>query len=202
MKNIFLSMLVIVAVTSFGCTQQKGPLQVGDTAPDFTVSDYAGEMFTLSEHFDKGPVVLLFYRGGWCLFCQKQLKEFQSSMPEFEQMGATVVALSVDKVSKSAETVIKHDISFSLISDPPADVISNYGLRYIIPEGVNADYVNEYNIDIVAASGRTDRLVSMPAIFLIDKGEILYANVSPDPKVRIKTEDVMAEFRRILSERG
>ena len=168
----------------------KYGLRVGEQAPDFESPTDAGEVFKLREALKKGPVVLVFYRGGWCPYCNKQMNELKKDLDEFKKRGAVLVALSVDKVDKAAETQMKSELGFSLLSDPDAEVIGKYNLTLQL-DAPTLDKYKGYGIDLEAASGRTHHQIAVPAVFVIDTdGRIARSYVNEDYKVRAANEEI------------
>lgn len=139
LKNISLSAIyatVLVLFFAIGAFAQMAPkdvIKVGDTAPDFTLSDNSGNKITLSEAVKTAPVVLVFYRGSWCPFCVRQLSELRSLIKEGEK--TMLYAISIDSADKS-KTLIKNvekdgkgKINFSFLSDRGSKTIDAFGLR-------------------------------------------------------------------------
>jgi peroxiredoxin len=188
-------MAALISAAAFA--QDDIGLPVGALAPDFTEADYNGEKVTLSELYEDHRVVLIFYRGGWCPYCTRQLKSYQDHIDQFDALGVKVVAVSVDTQQKAAQTAAEYDIGFILVSNPQADTIHDYHLVYYVPDDVNEKYLNEYHIDLEGASGRTDHLLAVPATFVIEKGgAISFASANVDYKQRVSVEEVL-EFLRI-----
>jgi len=167
-------------------------LQIGDTAPNFSGDAYEGGTVTLSDLYAKGPVVLIFYRGAWCPYCNLHLKSFQEKLPEIQALGAQVLAVSVDLKEYANETVQKNGLGFEVVSNPDADILKSYGLVFHVPAELEKKYREEYHIDLEKHSGRKDFLIAIPATYVIDTdGRIVFAYASEDYKVRTKPEEVV-----------
>lgn len=171
----------------------EGPgLKVDSMAPDFTAETYAGNMITLSGYYQKGPVVLIFYRGAWCPYCNVHLKSFQDRLEDFKRLGASIVAVSVDKPEYGAKTVQKEALGFEVVSDPRADILTAYNVIYKVPDDLAEKYLSEYKIDLQAHSGREDHVIAVPATYVIDtSGKIIFAYADEDYKVRTKPDEVL-----------
>lgn len=171
--------------------QTKFGLDTGRPAPDFTVKTDTGTTFHLMEVLKKGPVVLVFYRGGWCPYCQTQIRELQKNAGAFRERGATLAALSVDQAVYARETSAKEKLGFPLLSDPDAGVLGKYHLRLEVDDATLEKY-KEYGIDLEKASGRAHHIIAVPAVFVIDgQGIIRWAYVNEDYKVRAKIADIL-----------
>lgn len=172
-------------------------LSVGVQAPDFTAATHEGTKVTLSEQYAKGPVVLIFYRGAWCPYCSLHLKSFQAKLQDFNALGATVLAVSVDKPEFGKQIVQKEGLGFQVISDPRADILEAYRVLYQVPEDLAKKYLNEYQLDLQAHSGRNDAVIAVPATYVISTGgTIVFAYANEDYKVRTQPEEILEVLRR------
>ena len=142
-------------------------LRVGDLAPDFTAKTGEGERVMLSELLDLGPVVLIFYRGAWCPYCNLHLHSFGAALPRIREKGASVVAVSIDVPQYASKMAVSNLLGFPVVSDPKAEILDAYGLRYKVPDELAEKYLNEYKIDLEAHSGRTDHVIAVPATYVI-----------------------------------
>lgn len=198
MKKMFLSLLFLLMLGSLSSAQEMPGLKVGDLAPDFVANDFRGEKIQLSQYYADGPVILIFYRGSWCPYCNAQLQQLQSNLVEFRKYNASVIAVSVDKIDKAAEAVEGYDLEFEVVSNPEGDILERYGLMYQVPDELNKKYKEQYNIDLEAASGRTDHVIAIPATYIIDiDGTIVFAYANEDYKVRTSSEEIIEELKKI-----
>jgi peroxiredoxin len=174
-------------------------LQLGDQAPDFEALTHEGKPFKFSNSYSQRPVLLIFYRGGWCPYCNLHLQAVQSKIKEFEGLGVSVVAVSVDKPEKAAQTVQEKTLTFDVISNADAQVLKNYKLVHEIPVELAAKYKNEYNIDLEAASGETHHIVAIPAVYVVNKiGKIIYAFANEDYTVRKNPQELLVALEDLL----
>ena len=109
-------------------------LKSGVQAPDFEALNFKGEKVKLSSLYKDGPVVLIFYRGSWCPFCNTHLQQLQSRLEDIRKYGASLVAVSIDKIDKAAEAVEGNDLEFEIISNPEGDILEAYDLIYKVSE--------------------------------------------------------------------
>ncbi|MFH1537349.1 MAG: redoxin domain-containing protein, partial [bacterium] len=169
----------------------KYGLKTGIRAPGFKVKTCDDKTYGLKKELKKGPVVLVFYRGGWCPYCSTQLRDLQQNLKEFKKRGATLAALSVDAVENAKETHEKEKLGFPLLSDPDAEVLEKYRLAFKLGNKSFKQYRSS-GIDIEKASGRKHHQIAVPAVFVIDTGGIIHwAYVNEDYKVRAKIEDIL-----------
>jgi len=192
MKNFFLIFFILAFSATAVIAKEQPGLTVGVQAPDFEAVNYKGEEVRLSNYYQDGPVVLIFYRGGWCMYCNLQLQAFQKELDEFKNLGVSIVALSVDRVQKAAETVAEKELGFEVVANPEADILEAYGLIYNVPDELAKKYKEEYNIDLEAASGQTHHIIAIPATYVIDQnGTIVFAYANVDYKVRPEVEEIL-----------
>ena len=172
--------------------QQPG-LSVGQSAPDFTGITYQGKSVDFyQDYLNQGPVVLIFYRGSWCHFCNLQLQEYQQHFPEFQERGVTLLFVSVDKQEKAAAMVEEKAYSFDVIADPEAAILEAYNVIFQVPEALATMYKERYQIDLQEASGRDDRVIAVPATYVINQdGQIVYAYANENYKVRVTAEEIL-----------
>jgi len=200
MRNLVFSCVIVVLLASPLFTEEMPGLQAGVEAPDFEALNFKGEKVRLSALYEEGPVVLIFYRGSWCPFCNAQLQQLQSRLEDFKKYSASLVAVSVDKIDKAAEAVEGNDLEFEIISNPEGDILEAYNLIYNVPDELNKKYKEKYNIDLEAASGRTDHVIAIPATYIIDtKGTIVFAYANEDYKVRTSVEEILQELEKLPS---
>lgn len=198
MKKIFI-ILMLLGLAAMPLQAENMPgLSLGSQAPDFEAVSYKGNSVKLSTLYKNGPVVLIFYRGGWCHFCNLQLQDYQQHWSEFEQMGVPVIALSVDTQDNAAATVKQKDLSFEVLSNPGAEVLEAYNAVYHVPDDLAELYKAKHGIDLEAASGRTDHVIAVPATYVIDSsGKIVFVHTDIDYKNRKTAEEILDVLRGI-----
>jgi peroxiredoxin len=169
-----------------------GAPQVGEPAPDFELLDAVGDPVRLSELLDRGPVVLIFYSGVWCPYCNVQLRTFQTRLAEFEQHGARPVAVSLQMPDHSLSMAEKNELAFHVLSDPAATVIRRYGLAYTVEEPLRS-LIEATGNDLGAYNGDTGWVLPAPATFVIDRaGRVRYAHVRGEWTERAEPAEVLA----------
>lgn len=167
-------------------------LRAGDKAPDFEAATHEGGAVRLSDLYASGPVVLIFYRGAWCPYCNLHLRQFEQSLEDIRSYGAEVLAVSVDKPEYGQKTVTEGELDFQVVSDTEASILENYKLVFQVPEELAEKYRGEYGIDLEAHSGRTDHVIAVPATYVVDReGVIRFAYADADYKVRAAPEQVL-----------
>lgn len=176
-------------------------LAAGTKAPDFDTKDLSGNGLKLGELQQKGPVVLVLYRGGWCPFCNIQLKSLEREVvPELAKATGTLVAISVDRPDNGTATQKENGLTFRIVSDPNAEILAKYKAKFVVPEELVKKYKDEYKIDVEGASGEKHHIIAVPSTYVIDaKGTIVYAHVDENYKVRAPNADVIAAVKKAAS---
>lgn len=194
-------LLMTTAVTGAAETEsmpKKIGLEEGAMAPDFEGISYEGNTVKLSDMYQNGPVVLIFYRGAWCPYCVRHLRSFQDRLDEIRALGADVLAVSVDQQEFAQKTVSENTLGFEVITDPAADILKDYNLIFQVPDELAEKYKNEYKIDLELHSGRTDHVIAVPATFIIaNDGQIIFAYANEDYKVRTEPQEVIDALKEM-----
>ena len=170
---------------------------VGDNAPPFTLPNVKGGQTSLSELLAQGPVVLSFYRGGWCPFCNLEFKALHDKLPEIQALGATLVGISPETVAVSQQTVQDHALEFEVLSDEGNRVARDYGLVMVVDEAIRPHY-QTWGIDIPAANGDETFELPVPATYVIDQsGVIRAAHVDKDYTKRMEPMNIVAALKAL-----
>ncbi|MBX3380403.1 MAG: redoxin domain-containing protein [Phycisphaeraceae bacterium] len=182
-------------ITSTGVLERAK--KVGDTAPDFALPDAQGGTFELKAALAKGPVVLTWFRGEWCPFCNKQLVGLQERLPDFEAAGATVVAISPQTMEHSEATITKDSVKFHMLSDEGFKVGELYGVKYQMPEAMK-EQLKKYKLDLSKYNGGEGDVLPLTASYVIDpQGVIQYAFIEADYTKRASPDDLLAAVKKI-----
>jgi peroxiredoxin len=138
-------------------------------------------------------VVVVFYRGGWCPFCNLQMRSLQTKvLPKLAPLHASIVAISVDLPTEGRKTQQKDNLAFRVVSDPKAKLLDAYKVKYAVPADLVAKY-KAHAIDLEAASGEKHHVIAVPAVYVIDAaGKIVYRYVDENYKVRAPEADIIA----------
>jgi peroxiredoxin len=188
MKKLFLAILLLVVAKSQSQTLQ---FKVGDKAPNFTAITHAGNKTDLKKLTKNGPVVLIFYRGYWCPFCNKELNNLNDSLSAIQAKGATVVAISPEKYASVNKTIEKTKASFDIISDTSNTILKQYGVNFTVDDKTVEKY-KTYGIDFASVNGNSDNTLPVPAVFIIDKnGTFKYLHFDTDYRKRPSVKELL-----------
>lgn len=171
-------------------------LRVGDDAPDFTLPSATGEDVTLSSLLAEGPVVLTWYRGGWCPYCNIQLKAYQERLADFQAAGAQLVAISPELPDNSLSTREKNELDFVVLSDQGLSVAEQFGIAYTLPTEVQDKFKGR--LDLPTFNGDDSWRLPLSATYIIaTDGTIRYAYLNEDYRERAETADLLAELGKL-----
>lgn len=170
--------------------------KTGEQAPGFELSNALGNKVTLDEYLKKGPVILTWYRGGWCPYCNLALQQLQEALPEIKEKGASLIALTPELPDHSLATTEKHNLKFEVLSDVGNKVAKEYGIAYQLKPEVAVKYQNSFGLH--QYNGDKSNELPIPATYIIDKsGKIVYAFVDEDYTKRANPEELLKILEKI-----
>ncbi|MCP5368717.1 MAG: AhpC/TSA family protein [Hyphomicrobiales bacterium] len=170
---------------------------VGHTAPRFALPDALGTTVALDDLLAKGPVVMTFYRGTWCPYCNLEVRAFQEVLPQIEDAGASLVAISPQTPDNSLTLVEKHGLGFHVLSDAGNATARDYGLVFVIDNGLRKVYQDK-GLDIPGHNGDGSWELPIPATYVIGRdGKVAYAFVDADYTARAEPAEVVDALRAL-----
>lgn len=172
-------------------------LPVGELAPDFELPNIHGYRVALKDRLQQGPVVLSFFRGGWCSFCNLELRALQRRLPQIEALGASLLALSPQKAEYSAEVSERHHLRYDILEDARCKVAHQYGL--VLDSGPDVQAFDErFGVDLTRQNADGDRSLPLPATFIVGLDHrIIAAHVTPDWTRRMEPDEVVRILREM-----
>ncbi len=169
-------------------------LNVNDTAPEFSAKDQFGKEINLKTLLKKGPVVVMFYRGQWCPYCNKQLSGMQDSLALITSKGATILAITPEKQENISKTIEKTKASFSILYDDELKIMKSYQVAFSLDAATIEKYKG-YGIDFNEANGTNGASLPVPAIYIINmKGKIIYLHFDPDYTKRPSVKEIASHL--------
>ncbi|AZB43152.1 AhpC/TSA family protein [Bacillus sp. FJAT-42376] len=173
-------------------------LETGDQVPDFILPDASGNQISIANILKEGPAVITFYRGGWCPYCNMELRAYQSIIDEFHEAGVQLVAISPEKPDASLDTKEKNELSFHVLSDEGNETARAFNLVYQLPEYL-IDVYKEKGLDIPGANGDDSWTLPVSATYIADQsGNIVYAYTKADYKDRIEPAEVLEKVKQLI----
>ena len=166
-------------------------LKAGDTAPTFTLKDPDGASVSSATLLERGPLVVSFYRGVWCPYCNLELQALEEARSDIEARGASVVAISMQNAANSRKSVRKNKVGFPILVDAGGAVAAEFGIRYSLKPDLIELYKTLGN-DLALINGETSWSLPMPGRYVIGQdGVVAYAEVNPDYTNRPDPSDVL-----------
>ena len=192
MKKIILSAAVVLqSILVLAQTGPKG-LNLNDKAPDFTAKDQNGKSISLKNELKNGSVVLVFYRGQWCPFCNRQLKQMEDSLPQIKAKGATVLTITPEVQENISKTIAKTKTSNAILHDEGLQIMKSYDVAFKVDDKTIENY-KKYGIDFNVANGESNGAnLPVPAVYVINKeGRIVYKYFDMDYRKRSSVKEIL-----------
>jgi peroxiredoxin len=174
-------------------------LKVGDTAPEFALLDAFGHVVSLKSLLAEGPLVISFYRGEWCPYCNLELRELQASLPKIQALGAKLVAISPEKPDGGMIATEKNRLTFPILSDFKNKLARQFGIVFQVGDGVKDLGKKVFKNDLELRNGEGSYQLPVPATYVIDaSGIIRFSHVDADYMTgRVEAETVVAALEAI-----
>ncbi len=174
-------------------------LKAGDRAPGFTLNDPEGKPVSSADLLAKGPLIITFYRGVWCPYCNVELQALQETLPQFRALGANLVAISPQTAANSRKSQRQNKLDFPILSDTHNDVAAAFGLRFALPDYL-VDLYKKLKNDLPAFNDDPGWTLPMPARYVVKQdGGIAYAEVNPDYTRRPEPDSMLPVLKRLLA---
>lgn len=205
MRNFF-RIVILLALTlpaahadSDGNSHLKTTTQASSKLPLTSIFDSEGTRISLPQVTQNQPAVTILYRGSWCPYCIKHLKEIQENLSAFEAQGLKVVAISPDKPSNAKAMIQKYGFTFDVLSDPEMKLGNAFGMGFTLDQKTR-DMLKSYEIDVEAASGFNHYQLPHPAVFISDaQNNIVFTHSNPDYKQRMSAKKILTAANKILN---
>lgn len=171
-------------------------LAVGENAPNFELPNHASAPISLASLLDKGPVVITFYRGSWCPYCNLQLRALQARLKDIHDLGAQLVAISPQVPDDSLSESEINDIDFIVLSDQDAKVASEYGVSWEVPVFLLDHMRNDRQLELEKINNGNATILPIPATFVLNKdGVVTWRYVDVDYRTRSEPEDIIRALK-------
>ena len=195
MKFLISITLLFITTVSFG---QDGmydicPIKNSDSIPNAIVYNNLGDEVNLKKYVGNRPVVVVFYRGGWCPYCTRHLAALNDVKPTMDSLGIELIAITPDDFTNLDSSVVRGGgIDFKLFSDKNVNAINAFGIGWKINDELYKKYNESYGLDVEWWSKNTHHTLPVPSVFVIKDGKIEYQHVNPDYSKRLSPEVLMS----------
>jgi peroxiredoxin len=172
--------------------------KVGDLAIDFTLSNATGKTVSLSDYLKQGAVVLTWYRGGWCPYCNLTLQALQKELANINKIGASLLALTPELPDHSMSTVEKNSLKFEVLSDINNNIARKYGIVYKLNAAVAKIYAEKFGL--TEYNGNSSNELPLATTYVIDQnGKIIYAFIDADYRNRAEPSEIIAVLKKHIN---
>jgi len=172
-------------------------IEAGDKFPNFSLPNADSTPVSLSTLLKKGPLVISFYRGAWCPYCNLEIKVLQDRLADIQTAGAQLIAVSPQTPDKSANQVSISSLTFDVLSDNSNQLAKQCGLVFTLPESLRPIYA-AWEIDIPGHNGDDTFELPMPATFIIGTDSIVkYAFIDMDYTKRLEPEIIVEQLKQL-----
>lgn len=169
---------------------------IGEKAPDFTLLNQNNKTVTLSNYIDDGPVIITWYRGGWCPYCNITLKHLTNNIDKFKSHDARLIALTPELPDSSISTAEKHSLNFDVVSDTNNLIAKKYGIVFKLIDGVAKRYENSFGLS--EYNGNENNELPLAATYVINReGEIVYSFLDADYKKRASISEILEILKKL-----
>ncbi|MDW7660955.1 MAG: redoxin domain-containing protein [Bacillota bacterium] len=180
------------AIEDMANSGSKYGLKAGDRAPDFKLKNQTGSEINLTSLLKKGPVILTFFRGAWCPYCNLQLTAYQDILPLIESAGASILAISPQSSDDSLSYSEKKNLGFDILGDTEFEVARLYNVLYELPDYLQ-DVYKTIGINLQDSNADKSWRLPLTATYIIDKmGMVCYAFVDVDYKKRMEPQNIIS----------
>ncbi|TDR48540.1 peroxiredoxin [Tahibacter aquaticus] len=176
------------------------PLLIGGRVPDASLQTLDGNGVSLRTVLDGKPSIVVFYRGGWCPFCNLQLGQINQAKPALAALGYQIIALTPDPPEAVKRTLGDDKLDYAIYSDRQIEALKAFGVGYRVKES-QMDLYRKHKIDLAGVPGaEADHALPVPAIFIVDgKGIIQFVYVNPDYRIRLSPDLLLAAAKASLN---
>jgi peroxiredoxin len=191
MKALYIS--IVNLLLSLAVIAQSPPqgVRVNDKASDFTAKDQNGRKIWLKNELKNAAVVLVFYRGQWCPYCNRQLKSLQDSLSFIKEKGATLIAVSPEKPDNISKTIEKTKATYSVLFDDSLKIMKSYDVAYRV-DSTTIEKYKKFGIDFYDVNGNNGASLPVPTVYIINKeGIIIFKHFDQDYRKRVSVQEIL-----------
>ena len=191
MKKIIVPFLSLFIVLFASAQQKPEGLFINSKAADFRAKDQNGNEVNLKDLRKKGPVVVIFYRGYWCPYCNKELKRLNDSLQLITAKGATLIAITPEGKEGIDSTIAKTGATFSIISDEGMKISNDYGVTFKVDDKLVSRYKN-FGVDLLKNNNQKEAMLPVPAVYVINRdGAVTFRFFNEDYKKQVAVKEIL-----------
>jgi peroxiredoxin len=191
MKKIIFTLSVVMTALAIHAQNAPKGLNVNDKAPLFSAKNQEGKLISLQEKIKSGPVILIFYRGQWCPYCNRQLKNLEDSLALLTAKNATLIAVTPEKTENINKTIEKTKATYPVLFDDSLKIMKSYDVAFAVDQKMKERYKG-YGVDFDEVNGTNGANLPVPAVYIINKkGEIIYKFFDTDYRKRPSVKEIL-----------
>jgi len=191
MKKIIVPFLSLFIVLFASAQQKPEGLFINSKAADFRAKDQNGNEVNLKDLRKKGPVVVIFYRGYWCPYCNKELKRLNDSLQLITAKGATLIGITPEGKEGIDSTIAKTGATFSIISDEGMKISNDYGVTFKVDDKLVSRYKN-FGVDLLKNNNQKEAMLPVPAVYVINRdGAVTFRFFNEDYKKQVAVKEIL-----------
>ncbi|MFY0714320.1 AhpC/TSA family protein [Seonamhaeicola sp. NFXS20] len=177
----------------------KNAIKIGQKAPSFELPNPEGKPISLNNLLEKGPVVITFYRGNWCPYCNLQLRALQAKLDEIHALGATLLAISPQVPDGSLTKDEISNMDFTVLSDQDAKVAQQYGVAWEVPEFLAEHMRVDRKLDLEKINNGNGSILPIPATFILNQdGVVVWNYVNVDYRTRSEPDEIIEALKNLV----
>ncbi|WP_044255024.1 peroxiredoxin-like family protein [Rhodopirellula sp. SWK7] len=178
--------------------QGANAVAIGTAAPSFELPDALGKNVSLNDLLQRGAVVVTFYRGNWCPYCNLQLRAMQERLPELHNLGAELVAISPQMPDESLSQTERDGLGFVVLSDQDARVAEQYGVAWQVPDLLLDHMKKDRGLELAKINNGNGNVLPIPATFVLSNdGVVTWRYVNVDYRTRAEPDDIIAALQKL-----
>ncbi|RXQ93889.1 AhpC/TSA family protein [Ancylomarina salipaludis] len=194
MKRLLFLILVLISLSSHA-QKTKCSLKIGQKAPRFVALDQNGVKIKSTAILKEKQLIVVFYRGQWCPFCNRHLSELQDHLEDFKKAGAQLIAITPEKTENIDKTIEKTKADFPILWDKDNLIMKTFGVDFILAKDLQERY-KQYGVDLNKANGNPSQTLPVPATFVIGKnGKIKFIQYDPNYKNRSTAQEILNHLK-------
>lgn len=173
-------------------------LKIGQKVSDFTLHDATGKPVSLATLRKNGPVIISFYRGAWCPFCNMELRALQKELPAFKELGVSLIAISPEQPDYAMPLIEREKLTFPVLSDPGNKVAKQFGIVFALEGEIRRISHDVFGVDLPKLNGDQSWEIPVPATYLIDAdGIVRFAFFDPEFRHRVEPEQLLSVIAKL-----
>ncbi|AUC75883.1 peroxiredoxin-like family protein [Olleya sp. Bg11-27] len=178
--------------------QGDDAIKVGEKAPSFELPNPEGQLITLETLLEKGPVVVTFYRGSWCPYCNLQLRALQAKLDDIHALGAMLIAISPQVPDGSLTKNEINEMKFTVLSDQDATVATQYGVAWEVPDFLMDHMRVDRHLDLEKINNGNASILPIPATFIVaNDGVVAWHYVNVDYRTRAEPDEIIEALKKL-----